>query len=740
MSQFGSLALETVVDILARLSITSLGRCRCVCKSWRSLIADPFFINKQLCVNHHGCAIDGDRNHYFFLAYSIFRRDRKNSSSRHEPYFYSSHSLHCSETFEECKRLQFPTDIGHSSIKISSCNGVLCLLRCHDLNNSYAIILWNPSINKFKILPKPGGQFEASSFDDVSVGIGFVPRTNDYKVVRLMSMMTRNNSDVFFSTQIEMYSLSTDSWTTWTGTYDVQWRLYVETTDASVNGAVHWTAMKTTWCDDDDNGSQLIVSFHLADKVLREICLPNCHCGRPNRNYGFISVIYEKLAFTIDRGDEDLFYQKVWEIWLLEDYNNNRESWTRFRTITMGPTCRDMVPVQFLNNGEFVVCSGMGRLIVFDPKTQQIVAKELRGSGFIVVNYTQSLVLVNEGTDAPSTEMSSFAKELKELVLDLVPRRKWREKSLEEMERVSNEAQEEIERPELEGQQEEVERNVSYCQMAGQELQRSEFFGTKKQPSWTDHTGHRPTGTETILAKEKLRGDSMASLRCHVKLWAREPRQTPESYSDRPKRPRRPKTRPSVTLDLPLTAQNNQTSAVTKTPNTVNTAAAVGKLHNTTEPAADHNPQNLPTHQNLTKIISPTTQTAGPAGNPDQHRPNMGGPRSENTRLETAGKRKRRPKEGKKPQPNRTPYYLAVDSEQDRTGAAVWNNGLWATTTRRMKPPNEGATPGQATNESQLCARKASGGRPRGEEGGEKRTRKGGGGEGEAEASLDGGG
>ncbi|KAF7144142.1 hypothetical protein RHSIM_Rhsim05G0027300 [Rhododendron simsii] len=286
--------------------------------------------------------------------------------------------------------------------------------------NSYAIILWNPSINKFKILPKPGGQFETTSpvddVDDMSVGIGFVPRTNNYKVVHLMSM-TRNSKDVFISPQIEMYSLSTDSWTTWTGTCDVQWRLHGKTTDASVNGAVHWTAMKTTWCDDDDNGSQLIVSFDLEDEVLREICLPECHCGRPNRNYGFISVIFEKLAFTIDCGDEDLFYQKVWEIWLLEDYNNNRESWTRFRTITMGPTFMNMVPVQFLNNGEFVVCSGLGRLIVFDPKTQQIVAKELRGAGFIVVNYTQSLVLVNEGTDGPSTEMSSFAKELKEFVL-----------------------------------------------------------------------------------------------------------------------------------------------------------------------------------------------------------------------------------------------------------------------------------------------------------------------------------
>ncbi|KAI8553701.1 hypothetical protein RHMOL_Rhmol05G0036800 [Rhododendron molle] len=392
MSQFGSLPLETLVDILSRLSITALGRCRCVCKSWCSVIADPFFVNKQR-VNRHRHSNDGDPNHYFFVAYSIvFERDCRDSADL-EYFDYSCHSLQCSETFEERKRLQFPTDIGHFSVK-SSCNGVLCLLCSHYIGYScysHAIILWNPSIKKFKILPKPGGRFQASSDDDVSVGIGFVPQTNDYKVVRLVSPATK--SDVFFSPRIEVYSLNTDSWTTWTAGYDVPWRLCGQkTTDASVNGAEHWTARKTTSCD-DDGSPLLIVSFHLADEVLREIRPPKYHCAHrdPYRTYGFISVIHGKLAFTIDRGDENSHDQEVWEIWLLEDYGD-AESWTKFRTITMVPACRHIVPLQFLNNGEFVVCLGKGGLIVFDPKTQQIVGKELHGSGF-----------------------ESFAKELKEL-------------------------------------------------------------------------------------------------------------------------------------------------------------------------------------------------------------------------------------------------------------------------------------------------------------------------------------
>ncbi|KAG5547367.1 hypothetical protein RHGRI_013152 [Rhododendron griersonianum] len=345
----------------------------------------------------------------------VFERDCGNFPFGGEYYDYSCHSLQCSETFEERKRLRFPTGcIGHFSVK-SSCNGVLCLLRSHDYVAScysYAIILWNPSINKFKILPKPHGQFQSSSDVDLSLGIGFVPQTNDYKVVSLS--MTRN-SDVFYRPQIEMYSLNTDSWTTWTGTYDVQWMLHGETTDApvSVNGAVHWTARKTNTHDDDLQ--LLIVSFHLADEVLREICPPEYHRAYFNgRNDGFTSVIHEKLAFTSDHGVPGLYGQEVWEIWLLEDYDND-ESWTKFRTITWVPTCRYMVPLLFLDNGEFVVLdSWKNRLVVFDPKTRQIVGKVMHGTGFEVVTYTQSLVLLNEGIDASSAEMSSFAKELKE--------------------------------------------------------------------------------------------------------------------------------------------------------------------------------------------------------------------------------------------------------------------------------------------------------------------------------------
>ncbi|XP_058215655.1 uncharacterized protein LOC131326793 [Rhododendron vialii] len=82
-----------------------------------------FFINKQLCVNQHRHNfIDGDHNHYFFLVYSIKFKwdDCGNSSSGGEYYNYSCHSLQCFETFEERKRLQFLTNIGHS-VK-SSCN------------------------------------------------------------------------------------------------------------------------------------------------------------------------------------------------------------------------------------------------------------------------------------------------------------------------------------------------------------------------------------------------------------------------------------------------------------------------------------------------------------------------------------------------------------------------------------------------------------------------------------------
>ncbi|KAH7850802.1 hypothetical protein Vadar_003186 [Vaccinium darrowii] len=391
MSDFGKLPVENAVDILARLSVTSLGRCRCVCKSWRSLIADPIFINEQLCINQNRRRIDGDHHHYSYIKYSdriIHKYVFSNSSTYH--------SLRCQNSCRVHKQIEKPQLTGVCTIT-SSCNGILCLLHRHQIGSVYlnAIFLWNPLIKKIKILPKP--HFQTSPNIDESVAIGFVPQANEYKVVRLNLARTWDDSS---PQTVEIYSLRKDSWRTWTGE-DIEWRLFGNTANECVNGSIYWKAKKNA-CDGD---SQLIViSFHLADEVFKEISLPEYH-----REAWFISVsvIHEKLAFSVACGSETP-YGEVLEIWLLEE-SYNRECWTRFRNLIFR-TGMYKVDSLFMKNGEFALNdSWSNRLIVLDPKIQQIVFKH--GREHKEHTCTESLVLLNEGIDVSSMEMQKFARD-----------------------------------------------------------------------------------------------------------------------------------------------------------------------------------------------------------------------------------------------------------------------------------------------------------------------------------------
>ncbi|KAH7852321.1 hypothetical protein Vadar_023342 [Vaccinium darrowii] len=398
MPEFEKLPVENVIDILARLSVTSLGRCRCVSKSWRSLISDPIFINEQLSINRDRRRIDGDHHHYSYIKYSDCST-HKYVSGNSSTY----HSLRCQNSCREHKKIEKPWLTGVCTIT-SSCNGILSLLHCHPIGSVYfyAIFLWNPLIKKIKILPKP--HFQTSASIDESVAIGFVPQANEYKVVRLNLARTWDDSS---PQTIEIYSLRKDSWRTWTGE-DIQWRLFGDTSNVSVNGSIYWKARKNV-CDGD---SQLIViSFHLADEVFKEISLPEYHRAHPDREVWFISVsvIHEKLAFSIARGSETPYKEEVLEIWLLEE-SYNGESWTKFRNLIFH-TDMYMEDSRFIENGEFALNeSWNNRLIVLDPKTQRIVANH--GSRQKVLTCTESLVLLNEGIDVSSTEMWKFALDL----------------------------------------------------------------------------------------------------------------------------------------------------------------------------------------------------------------------------------------------------------------------------------------------------------------------------------------
>ncbi|CAI0397335.1 unnamed protein product, partial [Linum tenue] len=72
-------------------------------------------------------------------------------------------------------------------------------------------ILWNPTTSETKVLPPTIFNRRHTSAWVNTVGFGFDPETNDYKVVRRINYFEDQASpmDCFF---VELYSLTTDSW------------------------------------------------------------------------------------------------------------------------------------------------------------------------------------------------------------------------------------------------------------------------------------------------------------------------------------------------------------------------------------------------------------------------------------------------------------------------------------------------------------------------------------------------
>ncbi|KAG5530555.1 hypothetical protein RHGRI_025491 [Rhododendron griersonianum] len=378
MSEFKSLPVETLTDILIRLPVESLRHCMCVCKSWRSLIADSFFINKQLLINRQGCSTGIDNRRFLLKSRKLFGNKL-------------CYSLHCCKTFTEQKQLKVPNVIeGWSYLIIASCNGLLCLL----LGYSRALLLWNPSIKKFKILPK--SRFQSCSSHELAHGFAFVPRANDYKVVRLI------HDKVEGSPKVEIYTLSKNSWRTWIGD-GVRCAMINRCRPAFVNGAVHWTGHKK--CG-NKTYSDLIIAFHMEDEVFREIPIPGHDLPLSNGNVsGFLSVVGEKLAYLVNR------YMVIeggvsWDLWVLEDYGV-AEFWTKLQTMRSHTIESFLHPMHSLKKGE-ILFGGLKdkELYSFDLERQEF--KEIGVDGmqfeFEVFNYTESLVLLNEGIPDSSSE------------------------------------------------------------------------------------------------------------------------------------------------------------------------------------------------------------------------------------------------------------------------------------------------------------------------------------------------
>ncbi|KAB1224902.1 hypothetical protein CJ030_MR1G008824 [Morella rubra] len=156
---------DVILKILARLSVKSLLRFRCICKSWNSNITNPYFIATHLKQSK-------DR-----LLYTAFLK---------EQYCLGV----CDEGYNKILEIgnSFPFSSGFIQLA-GSRNGLLCLVVRDCVGYSYwrpeadMVYLWNYSTRKLKTLPSTclrlSGRFKRNSY-----GFAYDSENDDYKIVR----------------------------------------------------------------------------------------------------------------------------------------------------------------------------------------------------------------------------------------------------------------------------------------------------------------------------------------------------------------------------------------------------------------------------------------------------------------------------------------------------------------------------------------------------------------------------
>ncbi|XP_059442054.1 F-box protein CPR1-like [Corylus avellana] len=206
------------------------------------------------------------------------------------------------------------------------------------------VVLWVPFIQIFLTLSEPSlpDSISVSGLHCYAHGLGYSRPKDDYKVVRLVYLMSEDDTSVILSCQDEVYSLRTRRWKRING--PMIWASQT-LSPAYVNGVIHWTCL----------GALLL--FDVSDKVFCKMKLPN---GLTLR--AIAACNGSLLAFDYE------YELRICGPWVMKEYGVV-ESWMR-HTVIFYPDwmIRGPVPLSFSNNRELLASTRAGELLFCDRR------------------------------------------------------------------------------------------------------------------------------------------------------------------------------------------------------------------------------------------------------------------------------------------------------------------------------------------------------------------------------------
>ncbi|KAJ0758798.1 putative F-box domain-containing protein [Helianthus annuus] len=360
-----NLPQDIIFDILLRLPTKSLIHFRSVCTSSPPLISHPSFTTLHFSAT--GTADD----HHILIYYE---------STDYINHFYS---LRSPLTFQETLKLQVPYKTLHGYLRIvGSDKGLICLFDTNYYSSLGTVILWNPSIQKIKVVDDPHNVHD--KFSHFVLGFGFVLRSLEFKVVEIaydLDNFKVNNS-------VLVYSLSRNSWEKKEGMSAPYYLNRGWSSNVFVNGFVNWLAFK----EGDWGASRVIMAFDLDDERFEVFDLPRDIVP----NYDQVSISsYGEECLSLSLCAHYLGINgETWDVWVMGDYGLV-DSWKK--AFVVSQPMYSVPPLLMKNDHEVLIVLHDGKLMLFDAIKNEMQDLETQGlpSTFRAITYTASLALLN---------------------------------------------------------------------------------------------------------------------------------------------------------------------------------------------------------------------------------------------------------------------------------------------------------------------------------------------------------
>jgi F-box interacting protein len=269
---------------------------------------------------------------------------------------------------------------------IGCCNSLVCILYYDNLYSpcdDFEIVIWNPSIKKYKRLPFVPTEPIEDNFLQQSLAFGYDPVNNDYKVLMIVFVSTDFGIKPL---EIMVYSLKAHSWRRvedqwpckdskiWSGTF-------------FSNGAFHWLI--------DTTRARTLLAFDLITEKFRMQ-------ATPFKSYSIVglNVLEGSLCVSVNTKDKDIGFQRI-NVWTMKEYGV-ASSWSRLYTVRR--SFFHFRSFAFSKDGKKVLMQNRSRELFWhdtNKKTWSIVDKNVRRNSpnYWAMSCVESLLLLDGDSD-----------------------------------------------------------------------------------------------------------------------------------------------------------------------------------------------------------------------------------------------------------------------------------------------------------------------------------------------------